>query len=715
MLNSTTKILPLEAPPADGNLSPLPPSQLNDQEVQEKAEQNNPNKAVATHTKAIGIIHPPPDIKAIIQTTAKYVSDTGSEFEKKIIAKEAENARFNFLKSSDLYHAFYKQKLTKYRAQSQDGAQASVLKPDSADDNEAVDAKPDLQAQFRVPPKALEAPEPEKYTVRVSEGITSEELDIIKLTAQFAGRNGQLFLNGLQSRESNNPLFQFMKPTHWMFPFFNALINVYLDVLMPPKDFKEKLRKSVADFTTVRDRCLNRLEWDRSQEQQRKKEEDEKELERVQMAMIDWHDFSAVASIDFADEEDEGLPPPTTYEDVTRKRRVSTMAEDGIVEMEMDEEEVKLVAEGMRATTLEEEGGSMKIGNVNGEEAASMRIVKNWKRPEDRIATERDLTKVVISPITGELIPINEMSEHMRISLIDPKFKELKDRMFAKIRDTTLAHDDEIAKNIVGLARLRPDIFGTTEEEVSNAVKAEIEKKKKDEQPKQVIWDGHTGSIGRTANQALTQNSNGQEQGNGVYGDPSTFPGLASLPPSGPGLRPLPPPPNLALNLPRPPPSVQYPGSPRPLGVPVMQSMHQQHQFLMPGPPGHLSMMMNLTLQMQPSMPVPPPPGSHFAHLQVPKPYGQFPPPSMGMMQPPPMSGMHPPPPPVEAQPTLPEEPEPKRQKLDESALVPEDQFLAQHPKIFKVLPRSGCLFQTWMMGNSLRSQCSVYLKTWQL
>ncbi|MCD7470086.1 hypothetical protein HAX54_009663, partial [Datura stramonium] len=48
-----------------------------------------------------------------------------------------------------------------------------------------------------------------------------------------------------------------------------------------------------------------------------------------------------------------------------------------------------------------------------------------------------------------------------------------------------------ISRNIVGLARTRPDIFGTTEEEVSNAVKAEIEKKM--EEPKQVIWDGHTG------------------------------------------------------------------------------------------------------------------------------------------------------------------------------------------------------------------------------
>ncbi|RID57629.1 hypothetical protein BRARA_F00990 [Brassica rapa] len=694
---SSSQILPLEAPPTDGNLGPLPPSQLTDQEAEERELQssssNQAPESVATHTRTIGIIHPPPDIRSIVEKTAQFVSKNGLEFEKRIIASNAKNAKFNFLTSSDPYHAFYQHKLAEYRAQNQDGAQGDDTDgPDGASlqldaggggDGEAGEGQPDLQAQFRVPPKPLEPPEPEKYTVRLPEGITGEELEYIKLTAQFVARNGKSFLTGLQSRESNNPQFHFMKPTHSLFSFFTALVDAYFDVLKPPEDLKEKLRKSAADLTTVLERCLHRLEWDRSQEQQRKKEEDEKEQERVQMAMIDWHDFVVVESIDFADEEDDELPPPMTLEEVIRRSKVSSaMEEDEVVEpgkeveMEMDEEEVRLVAEGMRAANLEANGSSVKIETLNDEEAP-MRIVKNWKRPEDRIPTERDPTKVVISPITGELIPISEMSEHMRISLIDPKFKEQKDRMFAKIRETTLAQDDEIAKNIVGLARLRPDIFGTTEEEVSNAVKAEIEKKK-DEQPSQVIWDGHTGSIGRTANQALAQNANGEEQ----YGDPNSFPGPAALPPPRPGvpiIRSLPPPPNLALNLPRPPPSVQYPGPPRPLGVPMMQPMHPQHQLSMPGPPGHQPMMMNRPPQMQHGMPVPPPPGSQFAHLQVPRPYGQLPPTMHEMMQPPPMHGM-PPPPPHEEAPPLPEEPEPKRQKFDESALVPEEQFLAQHP-----------------------------------
>ncbi len=72
----------------------------------------------------------------------------------------------------------------------------------------------------------------------------------------------------------------------------------------------------------------------------------------------------------------------------------------------------------------------------------------------------KDSTKVAVSPITGELIPVDQMAEHMRISLIDPKFQEQRQAMMSKIRETTKASDDEIGRNLMGLARKRPDVFG---------------------------------------------------------------------------------------------------------------------------------------------------------------------------------------------------------------------------------------------------------------
>ncbi len=71
-----------------------------------------------------------------------------------------------------------------------------------------------------------------------------------------------------------------------------------------------------------------------------------------------------------------------------------------------------------------------------------------------------DPTKFVVSPITGELVAISEMAEHMRISLIDPRWRDQRESMLSKIRDTTRAGDDEITQNLVRLAGTRPDIFG---------------------------------------------------------------------------------------------------------------------------------------------------------------------------------------------------------------------------------------------------------------
>ncbi|ONK74005.1 uncharacterized protein A4U43_C03F1810 [Asparagus officinalis] len=699
-------ILPLPAPPEDGNLGELPLAQVpSSDEKTEKPPKPEPPAPVATHTRTIGIIHPPPDIRVIIEKTATFVAKNGPEFERRIMAHNAGNAKFNFLNPSDPYHAYYQHRVSEFKTQLQSSAQlpdslqeqqppsdpGDAMRVDSSEAPAVTDekSKTDPASQFLVQPKkVLEPPEAEQYTVRLPEGITGEEVDIIKLTAQFVARNGKNFLQALTAREGNNPQFYFLKPTHSMFTFFTTLADAYSKVLMPPQGLTDKLRNGVQDMTVVLERCLHRLEWERSQEQARLKAEDEIEQERMQMAMIDWHDFVVVETIEFADEEDEELPVPMSLEEVIRRSKVSALEEEeGMevvgtakeVEMEMDEEEIQMVEEGMRAARIEENGGGdEKKGDVkmtlNDEPEPPMRIVKNWKRPEERILAERDPTKFVISPITGELIPISEMAEHMRISLIDPKYKEQKERMMAKIRETTLAADDEISRNIVGLARTRPDIFGTTEEEVSNAVKAEIEKKK-DEQPKQVIWDGHTGSIGRTANQALSQNLSGDEQSDLS----NNLPGPAAPPlrPGVPSVRPLPPPPGLALNIPRyPPNAVPYSTAqpPRPGIIQMIPSVRPPHppSMMMPRPPISVN---------PPTMPVPPPPGSQFTPLQ--RPYGSMPmppPPNMPMMPPPPMHKecrhlrllmrLHL---------SLPDEPEPKRQKVDDM-LIPEDQFLAQHP-----------------------------------
>ncbi|CDP18162.1 unnamed protein product [Coffea canephora] len=92
-------ILPLPAPPSDGNLGPVPLAQITEEDEKQNGSQEDLSKAdnsnsapisVATHTRTIGIIYPPPDIRNIVDKTSQFVAKNGPEFEKRIMASNGD-------------------------------------------------------------------------------------------------------------------------------------------------------------------------------------------------------------------------------------------------------------------------------------------------------------------------------------------------------------------------------------------------------------------------------------------------------------------------------------------------------------------------------------------------------------------------------------------------------------------------------------------------
>ena len=51
-----------------------------------------------------------------------------------------------------------------------------------------------------------------------------------------------------------------------------------------------------------------------------------------------------------------------------------------------------------------------------------------------------------VCPICNQNIPVNEMQEHMRIELLDPKYMEQRKHLEARASSTNIAADDEIFK-----------------------------------------------------------------------------------------------------------------------------------------------------------------------------------------------------------------------------------------------------------------------------
>jgi splicing factor 3A subunit 1 len=449
-----------------------------------------------TQTHAVGVITPPPDIRAIVDKTAQFVARNGPEFETRILGSEKNNAKFNFLLPADPYNAYYKSKIAAFKEEAAGGDAAAVAKKaeeaaKAANESSGTVA---VAAAGSAVAKVLVAPKKAEFTVNAPDGVASRDLDVIKLTAQFAAKHGEAFVAGIKKREHANPEFAFLKPTHSMHGVFNALADAYAKALRPPKNVDALLRKD-EDKSAVLERALQRLEWERSQDLAKKAADDEAEKEREAFALIDWHDFAVVETIDFEDGEDDELPEPMTLRDIVAQLRdaeapppsdaapgrpsaAATNADARAGgDVEMDEEEKAMIDAGAAAAAPAGPPGP----------APGMKIVRDHKKPEVLAAEAKaraaagagaDATKFAVSPITGELIAVDDMAEHMRVSLIDPKWKTQKEAMLAKLKGSTTANDDEVAANVLALARTRPDIFGTTDEEVSNAVAESIEARK---------------------------------------------------------------------------------------------------------------------------------------------------------------------------------------------------------------------------------------------
>lgn len=178
------------------------------------------------------------------------MAKNGPLFEKQVVAKNLDipnpNLKYSFLVSSNPYHAYYQHRVSEFLAQPPESSEQSA----PVADVEAGSPKTDSATHFTPECKVPEPPEPEEFTVRLPQGISGEELDVIKLTAQFVAGNGKSFLTGLKSREMHSPQFNFLKPNHSMFTFFTSLTDAYSKVLM-----SRRIDREAAEERCRHDHC----------------------------------------------------------------------------------------------------------------------------------------------------------------------------------------------------------------------------------------------------------------------------------------------------------------------------------------------------------------------------------------------------------------------------------------------------------------------------
>jgi splicing factor 3A subunit 1 len=182
----------------------------------------------------------------------------------------------------------------------------------------------------------------------------------MKLTAIFTARRGRNFLAALSAREGRNYQFDFLRPTHSLFGYFNRLVEQYVKVLHPNKEILEQLKERTEEGARWKMLELARkyAQWEHNKREKDRKRQDDQEAERsellehvqicyrlisihsVAFAEIDWHDYAIVQTIEFtAADANSELPHPMSVQEVenmtlTQKRMAAMIMENTVEDVE---------------------------------------------------------------------------------------------------------------------------------------------------------------------------------------------------------------------------------------------------------------------------------------------------------------------------------------------------------------------------------------------
>lgn len=392
------------------------------------------------------------------------------------------------------------------------------------------------------------------------------DIDVIKLTAQFVARNGRPFLSSIMNKEQRNPMFDFLKPQHSHFSYFTKLVDQYTKILLPQKDLVSNMKKEVENPFGILREVAYRVEWEKVQQKEKQKEEEQAEKDRVAYAQIDWHDFVVVETVDYQPNEVGNFPPPTTPQDVgarivAQERFDSGGLESNIIDINGRILIDRIIDNESRASELASLSAKQTLSELEMRQLTESTNPNNNNKDRDKdknvdeVAMDEDdsdeetkqkaaqqlqqqnkMSKLPLppnpenviirkdydpkaaaktaqkaqssgdtyfkSPLTGELISAASMSEHMRISMLDPRWLEQrqKEKREREEKEEVLASGVSIEQNLKRLAEYRSDMFGSGAEEVV------IGRKVGDDAAvdEGSVWDGHSSSMDKTSKRAMT-------------------------------------------------------------------------------------------------------------------------------------------------------------------------------------------------------------------
>ncbi len=304
-------------------------------------------------------------------------------------------------------------------------------------------------------------PAPARFAVTVPSDLPELDLNAMKLAAMFTAKNGLSFEHGLLQREQRNPMFSFLEPRHSLHAVYRRLVASYEAVIMPPADVQKQL-EALADWKGQLALALDRWVFEADQQQRRLEQAADDDKLQKYNAAVNWHEFVLVGEIAVDDDDVSELPPIMSIQLLRQMARleaagaVADAAADAAAnapnddgDMDMDEEaSADMDMSGDDVAPIDASIDPSKVRDSFVRTSATSRT------------TVRSAVAMQVCPRCGQDVPVNEMAEHMRIELLDPKYIEQRKRNEAKTKERSYADPSQVAANLARLASKRSEMAG---------------------------------------------------------------------------------------------------------------------------------------------------------------------------------------------------------------------------------------------------------------
>lgn len=440
----------------------------------------------------LDITIPPPEIRTLIGKTAIYVNKNGTAFENKIKSKESNNPKFIFLNDKDPYHAYYQFVLGVVKRTGKPPiitqGNEQLLKKEIAEGTQNENGvkenvqKPEDYKFLQFENHKLMYPE---------EKISSLDLSVIKLVAQFAVVNGEKVMNDFKENALNNSRlssqFQFLNERHSMNKIFQKYFNIYNLLWTQKRELIDYYGKDTSNENLL-DKCFARAEYLEKVSANVKEYEEKKLMERITYGSIDWQDFEIVETILFTElDEVAELNVPLVKSDLEYRSLIqkgksnifaqieestrlrdqldnfenenvaqeevadpTTKEEEDVPQYEEEEDSEKEDEETKNSEPVQETKPSKRVPKgIKVKSAGESRLMKRRYQADQKTMFDPvTKEKLLRCPLTDKLIPESKFQAHISTLLRDPNYEEEKARYEAKFKYGSNLSTQQVYENI---------------------------------------------------------------------------------------------------------------------------------------------------------------------------------------------------------------------------------------------------------------------------